>query len=468
MDTIRDMRDAQHPWAATAVRERLRVLKRTRKLLAQRSGELAAAVTPRGRTLADTLVAEVLPLLEACRFLEREAAWILRPRKLGKRGLPFWLSGIDSEVHREPMGVVLIVAPSNYPLFLPGVQVLQALAAGNAVLWKPGTGGRTVALLVAQALEDAGLPQGLLMVTDESVGVVNELLAAGVDKVFLTGSAHTGREVMTRLASTLTPCVMELSGCDAVFVLDDADMERVACALAFGLRLNGSATCMAPRRVFASTDAAGKLLPLLLQKLAAFAGVPLTANTRYLLDHLVADAKRKGATVMGGSSDAAPTLVLRATPEMLVMQTDIFAPVLAICAVASEADALAAYQECPYALTAAIFGKESRAREMAARIQAGTVLVNDVIAPTVDPRVPFGGRRQSGFGSTRGAEGLLEMTAAKTIQVRRNKDTRHYVATATQHGELFTGYIAAAHGAGLRQRWHGMQQAVKAAMKIGR
>lgn len=151
--------DLQTRWATTPLADRLRVVRAARQIMASRVEDFAAAISPLlARTKADTLVTELLPLLDACRFLEREAKRLLAPRKLGRRGRPLWLSGVVAEIHREPLGHLLVIGPSNFPLFLPGVQVLQALVAGNIVTWKPGAGGGTVALLVAEVLHEAGLP----------------------------------------------------------------------------------------------------------------------------------------------------------------------------------------------------------------------------------------------------------------------------------------------------------------------
>ncbi len=174
------------------------------------------------RSVADTLVSEVLPLAEACRFLEREARWILAPQRLSTHARPFWLRRVTAETRREPLGVVLIIAPANYPLFLPGVQALQALAAGNAVLWKPAAGGMAAAEALRDVLVGCGLDPALLQLLDESPQAAADAIAAGVDKVFLTGSAATGTAVLSQLAAHRTPAVMELSGCDAVFVLPGA------------------------------------------------------------------------------------------------------------------------------------------------------------------------------------------------------------------------------------------------------
>ncbi|WP_263376891.1 aldehyde dehydrogenase family protein [Granulicella aggregans] len=464
-------RSSQKEWASRAIADRLAVLKRARHILAESMVDLCDAISPElARNVADTRVAEVLPLLEACRFLEREAARTLAPKKLGRKGLPFWLAGISSEVRRAPMGHVLVIAPSNYPLFLPGVQVLQALAAGNSVTWKPGRGGRPVASIFAAAMREAGLPAGLLAVTDESVAAAQQAIAAGVDKVFFTGSAASGRALLKQLAETLTPCVAELSGCDAVFVLPSADLSRVVKALAFGMRLNGSATCMAPRRVIlVGTDEQRRkrFIEMLLSALDWIKGVPLSESVQRELHMLLEDARLFGGRVHGKVEAAQqPIVIADATPEMLATRADIFAPVLTIMEARDTPEAIALHEACPYALTASIFGDEDEARGIAAEVTTGTVTINDLIVPTVDPRVPFCGRKGSGFGATRGAEGLLEMTAAKVISVRLGKSTRHFDATTADHEELFDGVIAASHRARWRERIAGFRQIVSAARRF--
>ena len=198
---VQHVREAQEKWAAKPIQHRLEILRQGRHELARVSDRLVDAISPElTRTRADSYGSEVLPLLAACRFLEQEAGTILKPRRLGSRKRPFWLAGIDSTVERVPFGVVLIIAPGNYPLLLAGVQALQALAAGNAVVWKPGRNSQDVAMVFCAALVRAGLPEGLMVVTDESTETAIAELQAGPDKVFFTGSAGAGRAVL-RLAA---------------------------------------------------------------------------------------------------------------------------------------------------------------------------------------------------------------------------------------------------------------------------
>ena len=185
---------AQQRWSETPIAKRLKILKGARHRMAAMPEQFAAAISPAlSRTAADTLVAELMPLLDACRFLEREAATILQARVLGSAGRPMWLRGVEAEIRRDAVGHVLVIGPSNFPLFLPGVQVLQALAAGNRVTWKPGAGGREVAELVAGALTEAGLPHGLLKVTGDTIDAAYEALAEKPDKVVFTRLRGSGQ-----------------------------------------------------------------------------------------------------------------------------------------------------------------------------------------------------------------------------------------------------------------------------------
>ena len=347
-------RDAQRAWAATPLPERLRCLRRLRHAIAAEPLSLATSIDSPARTTAEKLASEVLPLADAIRFLEREAPRLLRTKRYGPRGRPLWLGRTRLEVRRDALGVVLVVSPANYPLLLAAVQAVQALAAGNAVLVKPAPGhSGPLGGLARMAAAAAGIDPRLLAVLPEDVATVAEAAAAGVDKVFLTGSAETGRAVLATLAPHGVPSVMELSGHDAVFVCDGADLGLVARCVAYGVTFNGGATCIAPRRVFVQRAMAAEL-------------------------------ERRLLEVLGQG-----------------------APAVSIIAVESMDHALTLSDQCPYRLGATVFGPPDLAAAVAARVDAGCVVVNDMIAPTADPRLPFGGRGRSGFGVTRAAEGLL-------------------------------------------------------------
>jgi aldehyde dehydrogenase (NAD+) len=243
------------------------------------------------------------------------------------------------------------------------------------------------------------------------------------------------------------------------------------------MRLNGSATCMAPRRVIliGSENAAAdptRRQDFIAQLRTALDGIPgihLPEKVQSELHTLVVDAIASGAQIFGKlDTTQQPLLIIDATPSMAIARADIFAPVLTLLEARSPAEAIAINQACPYALTSSIFGNETEARTLAASVTAGTVLINDLMIPAAEPRTPFGGRNQSGFGVTQGAEGLLEMTAPKTIVVRRGLSTRNYDATTALHEQLFDGVIQSTHAATLTQRFSGIRTMVSAASRMGR
>ena len=465
-------RNVQRQWAAWPVRDRLRVLARARiqmaedpKRFVQTEGGL------NNKSSLEVLSSEMLPLLAGMRFLEQSAEKILRTRRLGRKGRPLWLSGIDSEVRRVPFGTVLVIGPSNYPLFLPGIQAIQALAAGNAVIWKPGVGGRAVAETLAEIFAAAGLPEGLLTVTDDSVAAAQGAIEAGVNKVFLTGSAASGRALLHQLADKLVPAVVELSGCDAVIALPGANADAVVRAVTFGIRLNGSCTCMAPRRLLlvgASGTEKQQMQQKLLEAFRGIGPVALSPSTRERLATLLAEAKRAGAAVFGGADGerVAPVLVADGGPELAIAQEDIFAPVLTLLQVKDRAGVLAAQAQCPFGLTASIFGPEAASRALAADLEVGTVFLNDVVFPSADPRAPFGGRRLSGYGVTQGAEGLLEMAAIQTVSVQRSRKPMHHDPAHQEQAGLFPPLIRAVYGFGLRQRVRGFVEMIQEGRRI--
>jgi acyl-CoA reductase-like NAD-dependent aldehyde dehydrogenase len=443
-------RASQAGWAAQSIERRLGVIGRARRALARAPDALLDTLAAK-RPRADTIAAELLPLLDAALFLQRAAPALLAPRRL-RRWRPLWLSGVDAEVTREPLGVVLILGPSNFPLMLPGVQVLQAIAAGNAVCVKPATGYAAPMRELRDTLEAAGLPACVFSVLEDGVSTGTEAVAAGFDKIVLTGSAGTGAKVLAVAAPMLTPATLELSGCDAVFVLPSADIGLVADCLAYGMRLNHGATCIAPRRVFVPTGMLPLLEAALLARVATLTGTELPQPVRSGLAAALDEAVAVGARVVGARDNGAPAFVIVVHPEgaphteLSLLRDDIFAPVLSLIPITDADDAIAAARACPYALGASIFGDRDDARALIPRIRAGSVVINDMIVPTADPRLPFGGRGRSGFGVTRGAEGLLEMTALKAVSVRRGRFRPHLRPPAPGDAAMMQALLRVLHG----------------------
>jgi len=448
-------------WADRPLAARLSVLRALRRRIAEDPGPLVEALRrPTRAADAESLASEVIPFADAIRFLERVAPRLLRARRLGRNGRPAWLAGVEAEIVREPFGTVVVIGPSNYPLFLPGVQALQALAAGNDVVWKPGAGGTAAAAAIAAWLRACGLPPEALRVLPEDPESARRAIDEEADLVVFTGSAATAREILAHCASRLVPAIVEASGCDAVFVLEDADLDRVAACLAFGLRWNGAATCIAPKRVFVPARSLPALEERLDAALSREAEVAVDARAAALGVDCAREAVAEGARLLHGElrplPRMRPVVLSDASPAMRLLREDVFAPFLSLLPVASAEEAIEADARCPYALGASIFGDERRARAVAGRIRAGSVTINDLIVPTADPRLPFGGRGRSGFGKTRGQEGLLAMTTSKTISTRKGRTLRHLTPPGDREERIFRAWLAAAHGQGFTRRLRGI------------
>jgi acyl-CoA reductase-like NAD-dependent aldehyde dehydrogenase len=250
---------------------------------------------------------------------------------------------------------------------------------------------------------------------------------------------------------------MELSGYDASFVLADADLDLVTRAYRFAWRLNHGETCIAPHRVFVDRRVAPELRERLKHMAAEFSNRATRTPGAVRAAELVADAVANGAEIIAGNilpqrQGLTPTIVASPRPDLPLLTEEAFAPVISLVEVKDEDDALAAAAQCPFALGATIFGNTASAHALAERVRAGSVVINDVIAPTADPRVPFGGRGHSGFGVTRGAEGLLELTTVKVISTWRGKVHMHLNPPDASDAEFFHTLLRASHAGRWRER----------------
>lgn len=463
---MNDLRVNQQDWGRTAVRRRVAAMSGVPGWLVEHVDELAAAITlPEPREVQHTIAAELMPLADAIRFLQRQAPRLLSTKTLSDRERPFWVGNLKIRIAREPLGVVLVIGTWNYPIFLAGAQIAQALAAGNAVLYKPAPGTEKVSEMLCQAFWESGISKSLLRLLPTDVEQAREAMKLGVDRVVVTGSSSTGRAILAQLAETLTPATLELSGCDAMFVLPTAELNRVSDSILFGLNLNGSATCIAPRRVFIRPEEQTPLETRLKERMQFSKPIKVFPPAYRLLKQLVTEACEEGAEVVCGSVEELgnepvmhPLVLKNVKPNMRLVQSDLFAPVISLITVQDWLEAVAADRRCPYALCASIFGNPDEAEQRSPQIDAGCIVINDVIAPTADPRVPFSGRGESGYGVTRGAEGLLEMTRVKAIAIRRGKWVPHLDPPHPTDSEILRGLFKFQHGGSWRTRWEGIKQ----------
>ncbi len=454
-----DIRSRQATWFRSGWRRRRAVVQRFRHHVAHKAREIAEA-TPeiRERPANEIVLAQVLPLLEACRFLERFGGRILGSQEVGPLRMAAGLSGIAAEVHREPYGVVLIIAPSNYSLYLSAVTVVQALAAGNAVILKPGRQNAASGRVLADTWAEAGLPSGMLTVLSDSDMAAREALGMPFDKLLFTGQTETGRLVAQELAPRLIPAQYELSGCDFCYIRRDADLFLAARAIRFGLHLNGGRTCIAPRRILVHRAVAERFRPFLQTTLAEEPVSTIDLEQRPVFRQRLEQALLCGAKWLSGGGWKGSWLTLPAvldhvTSKMEILEEAWFFPLLALTEVESDEEVTGLVNASAYRLGASVFSSDTRCAEKLAELfNVGTVTINDVIVPTAHPQVPFEGRGQSGFGVAQGAEGLLALTRPKTILRRKRGHHFHLPPRCPPKTESLLDYLVLRHGCGINRR----------------
>ena len=482
---IAQARLAQQSWSSVRLRERAARIARFAGLVVEHRRELSDGVLyPTRGGYLETITAELIPLAQTAQWLGTDACRVMRARRTSWWSRPMWLGSLQSRVERVPRGLVLILGTWNYPIYLTGSQLLHALVAGNGVLIKPAEGCEQVTDKLVELCIECGVPSELVQVLGSSLEAGKQAMAIGVDHVVMTGSSGSGRRVIAQTMEHLSSATLELSGCDSVFVLPSADLDRVADLLRFGVRLNGGATCIAPRRVFVIESMLDRFMQQLKQRLDPPSQEPwstwLSAATHRQIEPLVAQAIEQGARLtmpwrQGGQEleipfedgvarqwvSSGPIVLEGVRPGMSIYGLDVFAPLLSIVPVRDIEQAIEFNDVCRYGLCASIFGTESEAQKLVSRIRAGSILVNDLVVPTADARLPFGGRGESGFGVTRGEEGLLEMTNPQVISVKRGKWLPHSDLPQDRDEQLLDGVLQFQYGRGWRIRMSGLQQVLR-------
>ncbi len=429
---------AQREWGARSLRERLRILKPIQEGFVDQADEIAALVsqeTGKGETVA--LVADVFLVLTSLAGYARLAPRALRPRRL-RHGVVHITK--RTYVVQEPLGVVGIISPFNFPILMSMQSTFAALIAGNAVVHKPSELTPLTALKVQELLYQSDLPEGIFQVVIGSAETGQALVHAGVDHIAFIGSSQTGRKVGGAAGQQLIPVTLELGGNNAMIVCDDAQIERaVDAALTFAFAMSGQ-MCGAVSRLFVQEAIAQKFTDRLRSRVSNLrtttdtrpgAGEVTALSDEVFLTHVeqhVQEALQSGAQALigGGRLEGIsapvfkPTLLVDTHPDMRVMQEETFGPVLCVTKFSSDRQAVEMANDTVHGLTASVWSKDrERAWKVAQELQVGTVAVNDHLWPFFAPDVPWGGVKASGLGRVGGEWGLLAMTNPKVISYDR-------------------------------------------------
>lgn len=430
-------RDAHRMWAKAPLSERCRVLSLLLERILERADEICELVVrDAGKTREHAVMGEIWPVVEKLRWALSKGPGYLAPER-GSSGL---FLHKRARIEFQPLGVIGVIAPWNYPFQNILGPTIPALLAGNAVVVKPSEwvawSAERIQAFLDEVFEDAGAPRGLVQTVQGYAPAGAALIGAGVDKVIFTGSHENGKRVLAEAAKTLTPVILELGGKDPLIVCDDAALERAAHAALAGSFINCGQNCLATERILvfdAVFDAFEKRVVELAGGLTQGApsldgtmdlGAIVSAPQLDRIEELVGDAVRRGARVLAGGKRVlteqgqffAPTILGDVTPDMRIATEETFGPVMLLMRVAGEREALRLANGTIYGLSATVMTRDPvRSRRMLSALVAGSVAQNDFGLTYMAGDLPFGGVKGSGFGRLNGRDGLRALTNQKAV-----------------------------------------------------
>jgi len=425
-------------WSRTSFRERTRLVDRLRQAIVDEAEDVARLVErEQGKPFAEALAVEILSSLDALRHLSQHAEDLLSDDAIEAQQI--LLAHKQARLVYEPIGVVLVIKPWNYPWAQAVPVVAAALVAGNTVVLKPAPATTLVGLRLGALARKAGFPDGVVNVVAVDDAVAASLVEdPRVGKIVFTGSVATGRKVMAAAARNLTPVVLELGGKDPAIVCRDADLDRAARGIVWGAFVNAGQTCASVERVYVETPVADAFLAKVVEETRRIRLAeghpgdvgPLTLERqRRIVEEHVADAVAKGARVLvGGTTPAGPglfyppTVLVDVDHTMTVMREETFGPVLPVMAVDSLDEAIRLANDSAYGLTASGWTRsEDTARRLQRELRAGVVSINDHASSYGEPTAPWGGVKASGIGRIHGLLGLREMVQPKYVNLDRGR-----------------------------------------------
>ncbi|WP_116112566.1 succinic semialdehyde dehydrogenase [Austwickia chelonae] len=429
-------RAVQPGWAATPLSERAQILLDFHDLVLAHQVELLDVIQLESGKARLHAFEEIVDACQVARYYARTA-----PRHIGPQRHTGLIPGLTQVTElRRPKGVVGIVAPWNYPLSMGITDVLPALMAGNTVVVRPDLQTSLTLLFCAELLRRAGLPPRVLQVVLGRGGVVGNALFERCDYIGFTGSTRTGRQVAEQAGRRLVSCSLELGGKNPMYVAADADLGRAVEGAVRACFASGGQLCVSIERLILHEAIADDFLSRFVPAVRAMRlgsqltydadmGSLVSAEQLEVVRRHVTDARERGAVVLTGGQERPdlgpwfyePTVLTGVTEEMEVCREETFGPVVSVYRVADDNEAVALANDTCYGLNASVWTRDiARGRALAARIEAGTVNVNEGYGAAYgSTAAPMGGFKSSGVGRRHGGEGILKYTEAQTIAVQR-------------------------------------------------
>ena len=427
---------AQEKWRKTSITDRCALLDCLKQTMLAARNELAAIVVREsGKPHVEALFSDVFVSLDTAAYYASNLPKLLHPERVPHHSSAAKLK--SGRLFYEPLGVIGIISSWNYPLAIPMGQIIAAMAAGNAVVCKTSDFTPKCGAMIQEMLAKAGFPDSLITIVQGSAEIGQALIDARPDKILFTGSVATGKRVAEACARNLTPSVLELGGKDAMLVLTDANLDVASSAALWGSFTNCGQVCLSVERLFVERGVSEKFLALCVEKTktlrlgpgndpATDVGPLIRPQHVQRMRDLLADATARSARILCGGNARPdlgpcffePTVIADVDSSMRLFQEETFCPILAVQTVANADEAIRAANDSPFALAASVWTADNeRGRQIAARLRAGAVMVNDAISYFAIAEAPHGGCNASGWGRTHGRAGFLEMVQPKYVDV---------------------------------------------------
>jgi acyl-CoA reductase-like NAD-dependent aldehyde dehydrogenase len=449
---VDDVAEVQPFWAALPVEDRARYMRRAAQVIVDSLDVLSELLTrEQGKPRNESYAMELLPTIDALHWVADAGPDILADEKVK---LPIWVKQKRARFTYEPLGVVGVIAPWNYPWSIPLGEVAIALMCGNGVVLKPASLTPLIGQKIQEVFERAGLPEGLVRTVHGGGAVGNALVESSAAKIFFTGSVEVGRQVGIKCAERMKGSVLELGGKDPMIVLSDAQIGNAVSGALWGGFANAGQTCSGIERVYVMRDVAERFTDELVRGARALhVGDPMDWRTEIgpmvskeqhdLVAELVDDAVANGATLRCGGSTAAPAISSGAagngapasgaptaafghwyapavltgvTHDMRIMREEIFGPVIPVIAVDSEDEAIDLANDSEFGLGASVWTTDrARGDRIARRIQSGMVWINDHMYSHGTCSCAWGGVKDSGLGRSHSKFGFYECVNVKQL-----------------------------------------------------
>ena len=424
-------RNAQITWARTSLRERKKALLKLHDLVLEHQDELMDLIQiESGKTRAHAFD-EIAHVALTARFYARRLHKQIRSQH--RSGVLPGLTRV--RVNVVPKGVVGIISPWNYPLTMAISDGIPAIAAGNAVVHKPDSQSPLIALAGVELLRKAGIPADLWQVVSGAGSVIGTSIVERADYVCFTGSTATGKIIAKQAAERLISCSLELGGKNPMIVLDSAHVDKAAQGAVNACFSSAGQLCVSIERMYVADAIFEEFKATFVEKVRAMKlgatlewgadmGSLVSQSQLETIEKHVDDAVANGATVLAGGKARPdlgpfffePTVLEGVTPAAECFAEETFGPLVSLYRFTTDDEAVALANQGEYGLNASIFGHAGRARELAGRIKAGTVNINEGFAATFGSLdAPMGGMRQSGLGRRHGAEGILRYTEPQSV-----------------------------------------------------